>query len=145
MYNAVNLCLSQEWIGYVKKLDKYNEFSQLDRELTKEKNEELYQELMEKHRKGIYARRPNPMGEKLINAWSSFEQLELEEQCEVLVQIIKITSVGAAAYGDLKLIGEAPKCGVMLMPKKISTLKELVLINQSVTGLFESRIDLLTV
>ncbi len=145
LYNAVNLCLSQEWIGYVKKLDKYNEFSQLDRELTKEKNEELYQELMEKHRKGIYARRPNPMGEKLINAWSSFEQLELEEQCEVLVQIIKITSVGAAAYGDLKLIGEAPKCGVMLMPKKISTLKELVLINQSVTGLFESRIDLLTV
>ncbi len=63
----------------------------------------------------------------------------------MLVQIIKITSVGAAAYGDLKLIGEAPKCGVMLMPKKISTLKELVLINQSVTGLFESRIDLLTV
>lgn len=145
LYNAVNLCLNQEWTGYVKKLDKFAESSQADRELTKEKNEDLYQELLEKHQKGIYARRPNPMGEKLKNAWSIFIELELEEQCEVLAQIIKLTSIGPAAYGDLKLIGEAPKCGVMLMPKKISTAQEVVLINQSVTGLFESRIDLLTV
>lgn len=145
LYNAVNLCLSQEWIGYVKKLDKYNEFSQLDRELTKEKNEELYQELMEKHRKGIYARRPNSMGEKLINAWSSFEQLELEKQCEVLVQIIKLSSIGAAVSADLTLVGAASKCGTMKISKNISDENEFILINQSVTGLFERRIDLQTV
>lgn len=145
LYNAVNLCLSQEWIGYVKKLDKYNEFSQLDRELTKEKNEELYQELMEKHRKGIYARRPNSMGEKLINAWSSFEQLELEKQCEVLVQIIKLSSIGAAVSADLTLVGAASKCGTMKISKNISDANEFILINQSVTGLFERRIDLQTV
>lgn len=37
LWNAVNLCLHQEWIQYIKKLDKYAEFSQLDNELSKEK------------------------------------------------------------------------------------------------------------
>lgn len=143
--NAVNLCLRQEWIQYIKKLDKYAEFSQLDKELSKEKNEELYQVLLEKHQKGIYAKRPNPVGDKLAKGYIRFEELELNEQCEVLAQMIKLSSIGAAAYGDLKLIGEAPKCGVMLMSKKISDAKEMILINQSVTGLFESHIDLLTV
>lgn len=145
LYNAVNLCLRQEWIGYVKKLDKFDQFLQIDKELTKEKNEELYQVLLLKHKKGIYAKRPNPVGNKLENGWSSFLQLELKEQCEALVQIIKLSSIGAAAYGDLTLIKESSTCGKMLMSKKIIGAKELVLINQSVTGLFESRIDLLTV
>lgn len=146
LYNAVNLCLGQDRIGYVKKLDNFAEFSQLDRELTTEKNEELYQVLLEKHQKGIYAKRPNPVGDKLASGWNSFLQLELKEQCEVLVQIIKLSSIGAAAYANLKHIGEkADKSGVMKFSKNITDVKELVLINQSVTGLFESRIDLRTV
>lgn len=143
--NAVNLCLNQRWIQYIKKLDKYVEFSHLDQELTKEKNEELYQVLLEKHQKGIYAKRPNPVGGKLAEGYDGFKTLELNEQCDVLTQIIKLSSIGAAAYGNLELIGESPKCGKMTLSMKISDFDELDLINQSVTGLYESHIDLLTV
>lgn len=143
--NAVNLCLRQEWIQYIKKLDKYAELSQLDKELTKERNAELYQVLLEKHQKGIYSKRPNPVGDKLEKGFVRFEELELAKQCDVLVQMIKLSSVGAAAYGNLERIGASSTCGKMLMPKKIIDAKELILINQSVTGLFESHIDLLRV
>lgn len=143
--NAVNLCLQQEWIKYIKKLEKYTEFLQVDRVLTKEKNEELYQELLRKHQNGIYTKRPNFVGDCLKNGWEKFESLELNQQCDVLVQIIKLTSIGVTAYGDLKLIGGPKKCGEMRMFKRINGVKELILINQSVTGLFENRIDLLTV
>lgn len=143
--NAVNLCLHQNWILYIKKLDKYAEFAQLDEELSKEKNQELYQLLLEKHKGSIYAKRPNPVGDKLFKAEERFCSLELSEQCDVLIQILKLSSIGAAAYADLRMLGETAKCGVMLMPKKISDAKELILINQSVTGLYENCIDLLTV
>ena len=44
---------------------------------------------------------------------------------------------------DLSLIGAGAKSGSCRMNKKISDCKEAILINQSVTGLFERRIDLL--
>lgn len=100
---------------------------------------------MEKHQKGIYAKRPNPVGDKLSKGYVLFEELELAKQCDVLVQIVKLSSVGAAAYGNVKLIGESPTCGKMTFSKNISDFDELILINQSVTGLFESHIDLLRV
>ena len=99
---------------------------------------------MEKHKSGIYAKRPNPVGDKLSAKFGIFKDLEVSKQCEVLIQIVGLSAIGITS-ADLTLIKEAPKCGIMLMSKKINGAKELLLINQSVTGLFESRIDLLTV
>lgn len=143
--NAVNLCLRPAWVEYIKKLDKYAESGQLDDILCQVKNIELYEELLEKHTVGICAKRPNPVGEKLVKKKEVFEELELRQQCEVLIQILKLSSIGAAAFADLSLLQEAPICGKMLMQKKINGAEELQLIHQSVTGLFESRIDLLTI
>ncbi len=142
--NAVNLCLKQEWLQYIKKLEKYCETKLLSDEITKERSVELYSLLLEKHQNGIYARRPNPIGEKLQVRFDMFKQLEISKQCEVLKNMIAATAIGANGT-DLSLIKEASKCGVMLMGKKVNDVKELFLINQSITGLFESRIDLLTV
>lgn len=143
--NAVNLCLRPAWIEYVKKLEKFAEFGEIDDILCHEKNREFYDLLLDKHRNGIFAKRPTPVGEKLFQKKAVFEELELREQCEVLNQIIKLSSVGAAAYADLSLLGEASICGKMRMNKKINGAQELLLINQSVTGLFESYTDLLTI
>lgn len=142
--NAVNLCLCQEWVQYIKKLEKYMETKEVSKELSTERNEKLYNVLMDKHQNGIYAKRPNPVGEKLVSKYELFQQLELTKQCEVLMQIISLSMIGITV-ADLSILQEAPKCGVMRISKKISDAKELVLINQSVTGLFENRIDLLTV
>jgi hypothetical protein len=48
---------------------------------------------------------------------------------------------------DLTDLGEgySKGSGESKLPKRISDYKEAVLINQSVTGLFESRIDLLKI
>lgn len=143
--NAVNLCLRPVWTAYIKKLEKFAEFGEIDDSLCVEKNIELYDILTEKHTIGIFAKRPNPVGEKLMTGRETFLELALDKQCEVLNQVIKISSIGAAAFADLTLIGEASSCGKMLMSKKINGTGELLLIHQSVTGLYENYTDLLTV
>lgn len=108
------------------------------------KNIELYLLLLNKHKNSIYAKRPNPFGEKLAASLEKFKGLALSEQCEVLNQILRLTSIGITC-ADLTLLGESPNSGKMLMSKNIGKSKELLLLNQSVTGIFEGRIDLLTV
>lgn len=46
---------------------------------------------------------------------------------------------------NLALIGGDTGTGVMRISKKITGAQEFVLVNQSVTGVYENRIDLLTV
>lgn len=84
------------------------------------------------------------MGEKLGKGKLMFEQLSCWEQGRVLLEILNLTKIGMTS-ADLTLIGGAAKSGVMLISKKITDAKEFVLVNQSVTGVYENRIDLLTV
>ena len=51
----------------------------------------------------------------------------------------------AAGAADLTSLKEAKKTGVMLLSKKVTSYKKISLINQSVTGIYEEEIDLLTV
>lgn len=154
MRNAVNLCLSQEWITYIKLVEKYvNHGVLVDKPLksngnkvylTKERNEYLYQILLTKHQEGIYRNRPNPVGEKLQGWMEIFDGLALEEQCVVLAELLKLTMIGLPS-ADLSILGGAKKTGVTLISKNITDEKEVRLINQSVTGVYENSIDLLTI
>lgn len=142
--NAVQLCLKQDWTDYIKKLENSKNKGRLDENISIEKNIKLYNELLQKHQNGIYKMKPNPIGSKLENGKQKFYDLSKENQVIVLLEILKLTEMGTNA-ADLQLIGESAKTGMMLMSKKISDAKEFILINQSVTGLYEKRIDLLTV
>lgn len=137
--NTVSLCLKQEWVNYIKKLEKGN-----DENITKDKNLVLYDILVDKHNNTIYSQRPNPVGEKLVKRREEFINLNLNDQVTVLLEILKLTQI-ALGGANLKLIGEAEKTGVMLISKDITTLDEMLLINQSVTGLYEQKVNLLTV
>ena len=143
--NAVNLCLQSEWIQYIKKIEKSIESGFVDKEVTVEKNNLLYTQLTEKHNQGIFSKRPNPVGEKLTDKQNVFNSLDILEQCKVLAEILKLTAIGPCNGVDLSSIKEGTQCGKTLMPKKINNSKELILIHQSVTGVFEKQIDLLTV
>jgi CRISPR-associated endonuclease Csn1 len=142
--NAVSMCLRQNWMDYIHLLEKYREKQDLDEKITATENIRLYDILTEKHTKAIYQKRLNPIGKKLIDAREKFEQLTVEKQSLVLLQILQATQIGIAA-ADLTLIGGTANSGVMLFGKNITALSECKLINQSVTGLFESSVDLLTV
>lgn len=138
--NAIPVCLEQHWMTYIKGLEKGEETEKI----TIEKNIELYDVLCRKHQEGIFKRKPTSMGEKLLKGREKFEQLSCLEQGKVLLEILNLTKIGVT-QADLVLIGESPNAGKMKINKKISEAKEFMLVNQSVTGVYENRIDLLTV
>lgn len=141
--NAVNLVLSSNWIDYIHKIEKYNEYNKMDSEITFDKNIELYDILKTKHQETIYAKRPNAVGKKLEKGKSYFLKLNLEEQVATLYQILLLTEIGSKT-ANLKSIRESPGTGKMRINKEITKANECILIHQSVTGIFEKRIDLLS-
>ena len=143
--NAVSLCLEKKWITYIKKIEKYNESKILDDMITEELNNELYDELVEKHLNSIYKRRPNPVGKKLKEGREKFNKLTLQQQCEVIFQVLNLTILGVPV-ADLTLVGGAKKSGTIKINKDISKCSEILLISQSITGIYEGKpINLLTV
>lgn len=141
--NAVNLCLKNEWIKYISKLEKVKEKDAVDEIITKEKNEVLYSELIQKFKHGIFSKRPNPVEDKLEKGSEKFSNLSIKEQCAVLCQILQLAAV-LGSECDMTLLGESAHCGKMLISKKIGD-EEIYLLNQSVTGLYEKKINLHTV
>ena len=110
--------------------------------ISKESNIELYEILLIKHSKEIYRNKPNSLGDKLGIKQQAFVNLTLREQINVLLEILKATQ-----YQNLKV--EAKELDLKMSPNKISNdvsgQDEFLLINQSVTGIYTSVIDLKTV
>ena len=142
--NAVPLCLSQKWVSYVKKLEKTVEDGFLDKNISREKNEELYEILLQKHCCSIYAKKPNPVGKKLQKGQPLFHALQEQQQAEVLMQLLQLTQL-ANLGANLCLIGGEARVGTLKINKNISGAEEFVLINQSPAGLYETEIDLKTI
>lgn len=140
--NAVNLCLCQEWVTYIKKIEKYIDKKILDDLISEKENMELYDMLVDKHNHTIYKNRPNPVGEKLQSLRKVFEALKIEDQAFVLGQILNLSAI-MLPKANLTLLGESASTGIALMGKDITNLDELILINQSVTGLYSRKVDLL--
>lgn len=141
--NAVNMYLKREWVKYISKLEKAVDKNIVEGIITKEKNELLYSELIEKFKNSIFSNRPNPVGDKLDKAKEKFINLDIEKQCIVLCQILQLSSV-LGSECDMTLLGESAHCGKILISKKIGD-EDIYLINQSVTGLYEKKINLRTV
>ena len=142
--NAVSLCLKQNWLNYVKKFDKYLENGYLDKTITSDCNIKLYDELYSKFTAGIFSIRPNGIADKMNSGKQKFSDLSNEKQVVILAEILKLTSLGTMT-ANLTEIGASANSGKMLMNKEISNNNEVILINRSITGLYETKVDLLTV
>ena len=143
--NAVSLCLNQKWINYIRRMENIMDTNRENDEqkiISKESNIELYEILLIKHSKEIYRNKPNSLGDKLGIKQQAFVNLTLREQINVLLEILKATQ-----YQNLKV--EAKELDLKMSPNKISNdvsgQDEFLLINQSVTGIYTSVIDLKTV
>lgn len=112
--------------------------------LTREKNRELYQYILEKMNTSIYRNRTNFTGDFLKGNKEKFEMLDLPEQCRFFVSAVESFQSGARKM-DLHLLGGSPNSGVMFLNKKISECSEVLLIQQSVTGLYSRVTNLLKV
>lgn len=142
--NEISLCLKQKWINYIHAIDKFIETKQLPQVIEEDKNVELYEILMDKHINSIFRKRQNSVGKKLEAGFEKYRNLSLEDQCKVLSEILKLSAIGLTK-ADLLQIGGKLESGTMSFNKKISKAEEFKLINQSVTGIYENSIDLLTI
>ena len=148
---AVQLCIDEELYNYTKKIYKYLdrnkeakkviEITKYD-EITKMDNTKLYNEIVSKLNDTIYQYQPNCQGKKLIDYRESYEKLCLEEQCYVLGQILQLTKC-ANLGADLKLVGGSNQSGTMKISNSIMNCREVYIIHQSITGLYERWINLL--
>ena len=150
MKSAVQLKLDYETAKYIKQIVKYadNENEDLNMEekleITNKRNLEVYDKLNNKMLEGIYYKRPVITSViKVINEGKEkFEKLSNYEQSKQIKKIIKVFNTTSDGV-DLKDIGGSKQTGVLKFSNKISDKSKSILINQSPTGLFERRIDLL--
>lgn len=147
---AVELCLSSKDMYYIKKLEKAFRANYLEEKdkngnviITKDRNVELFKLLKEKYSSSIYKNQIGVVGKLLRNEKDVFQELLKEEQIIILLQLIK--NIRTSEIVDLRLIGGAEKSGKNMITKKITNAKEVILITQSVTGLYQAEINLLTV
>lgn len=141
--NLVNLFLPEEYIYYIKQLEKTSSESTINKDISVEKNLELFDLLAYKHLNSIFAKKKNPIGPRLVEAREKFINLNCTTQCFVLTQILRLSIPGKNVV-DLREIGGGKTVGALRLTA-ISSLSSCYLIERSVTGLYEKRIDLLTV
>ena len=140
--NAVSMCLSQDWINYIKKLNKIVEYDYEIEEVTKEKNMELFDIVEQKHTTGIYAKKPNSL-EKKIGSWKMvFETVDMSRQAAILVELLKLTE---NANNAINIPEFDAKNSPMKIGNNVTNADEFLLINQSPSGLFQNVVDLKTV
>ena len=151
---AMQLVLPAELEFYSKRIAKYLEkcaelktekpITKYD-EITYEGNVLLYKALMDKLANTVFSVKFSNIAKAMKKNMEVFEQISLKEQCELLMQILAIVHANVRS-GDLSLIGEAKKSGVVTTNSKIApakNIKSFKIINQSITGLFEQEIELL--
>lgn len=151
--NAVELCLPAKEQAHIRMISKIaggrstDALSAEAKDDFRKKNLRLYGELAEKHRSTIFSKRKNPIGPKLLKYREAFVKQTIENQCKVILQILKLTSTNCKTSADLKLIGGSGQEGVMSISKLLRAEKyaEFYLICQSPSGIYETRKNLLTI
>lgn len=138
--NAVTMNLPVKWVQYISKIEK----QKFDGLINEADNLKLYDLLLEKHRTSIFSKKPVGVLDILEKLRDSFKNASIENQVIALKEIVSATSIGNQKI-NLKSIGGNGTVAYQRINKKISDKKEFKLINQSVTGLYQNEIDLLSI
>ena len=147
--NAIQLILNKDLYEIIRKTEKYLEYNSqyeanakfegfADEDLLK-----VYDELCMKLKESIYKKRPSQQEKALETGKEKFKSLEnLSEKAKVINQIITMFRCDATSVANLKAIGGSAHAGSMTINKNTLTSKSLKLINQSITGLYETEEEL---
>ena len=148
--NAVEFCIDRAHYNYIKKLEKaciLQKFDEIDKDgkliLTREQNQKIFSILKEKYETSIYKNQRGAIKGLVIQNQEKFVTLSKEQQSIVLYQILNNLRTSEAA--DLQLIGGSKNSGKNMISKRINNAEEIILIYQSITGLYKAEVNLLTV
>lgn len=161
---AIQLILSEEEMQYIRYIAKYLDRCKNGDRLrlavdeyevgsydfvSKEKNIQLYSVLCNKMCDTIFSKKFKKLGNELIEleVKKCFAALTIYQQVFTLLEILNILHC-TASLGDLHYLSKNGKSGtrkgtLSQSMNYSSSVKSFNLINQSVTGLFESKVDLL--
>ena len=150
--NANQLLLSKDEVAILKKVLKYTNRVKENKalkltawdELSEESLMKLYDVFLNKIRKTIYGARLSAQEVTLREKRNVFEKITDEEKCLVLAEILHMFQCQSNS-ANLKLISGPGNAGILSLNRNITKYKKIFLINQSVTGIYEQEIDLLTV
>lgn len=144
----VQLVLDREYEEIIRNIEKYNEkvekFSINEKYdgLSHDSVDGLYDVFVNKLNETIYKKRPANQGANLVKNRDLFRNLVLEEKAKVVNEILTMLRCDIATTADLKLVNGGGYAGSMKVNKNTLGKSKLTLINQSITGLFENRIEL---
>lgn len=149
--NIYQLAISDDKALYLKACQKYmdrcaiakkvitpNGYDQID----KEKNLELYDWFIEKCDVKQYETITKTLKTYLLDCRNKFIELDDCKQCKILIEILK-TFTCNADLTSLKELNGKEKMGAIRKSSNMSKSHNVYLVNQSVTGLFETKVDLL--
>ncbi len=146
--NGQPLILALKYEKYLKKIEKALEtgvYSEKDRNqdliINELKNQKMYDCLVEKMSKAYKNRKTSILG-NLVEKRAKFEKLNLKDQIRLILNVVDWMNLKCVTC-DLSLIGAGSKAGYCRMNKKLDSCNEMILISQSVTGLYEYRVNLL--
>jgi len=121
-----------------KRLDYYNQKWRIGRKI----NMHIYDMLLAKSSNSLYKNRPASQTTDLQEQRDVFEKLSLADQIHVIGEVLKLFKC-ASASANLKLLDKGNACGVIKVSNNILKFKQCILINQSPTGVFEQKVDLM--
>ena len=148
--NAVQLTLPEQFALYIKKIGKFCDRNKVDKNLTitfydgitLEKNQELFEALIQKMENTIYAKVFSSVAAQLSEKQNLFTDLSIEDQCVLLNEIVHLFQCNILP-ANLSLINGGKSVGLIQKTKNITGYKEVIIINQSITGIFIQKVDLL--
>ena len=114
------------------------------RQLSSDKLEQLYDELLNKLMNSIYAKRLATQAKFLDIGKPDFIELSTEDKCILLAEILHLFQCNSQA-SDLSLLNGPKRAGILKMNNDITKLEKINVYNQSITGFYEQVIDLQTI
>lgn len=150
LHGAVQLILDSDTVIYLKKVMKFVNENNINKnklevtpymKLSAEENIKLYDIFIQKLTTGIYSKRPVKPVEKLIDARDIFIKLTVKEQCIVLSEILHLFQCKPLTSANLLSINLKKTVGTLKILKNI-TAKNVKLVHQSPTGIYEYTVDL---
>lgn len=147
--NAAELCLSEEEAALIKRMGKFLERENKNKEETVTAYDKidaaqtlaLYDTLSDKLERGVYRVKLGAQIDVVKKGREKFILLSLEKQCSMLMGFLHLFQCNPV-LANLKEIGGSASAGTILINFNTTDQKGLTLIHQSVTGFFEKRIPL---
>ena len=149
--HAYQLTIGYEFEKYIKELQKYSErcyakrteLQLTDRDnICREKNIELFNTFVNKCGEKVYSEFFKNMRDDMENNREKFEAMSILAQTKLLLEILKAFKCNAQNADFSELCGKGT-VGRIAKSKTISKLESAVLVSQSITGLYETRTNLL--